>query len=92
MKKKRKKENHKEITIYDNNDTTQWIDKDKPLTLEDLGFKLPDVPPTQVISIRLPTELVNQIRVLGSERDIPYQALIKLFLSEAVQKFKKKAS
>lgn len=61
----KKKENHKEITNYDNNDTTQWIDKDNPLTLEDLRFKLPDVPPTQVISIRLSTELVNQIRVLG---------------------------
>ena len=46
-----------EITEYDNEETISMIDINKPLKLSDLGLKLPDVPPTQVISIRLPSEL-----------------------------------
>ena len=62
----------------------------KQLKFEDIGLKLPDTPPTQVVSIRLPTDLLNEIKALGSQKDVPYQALIKLFLSEAVKKKKGK--
>jgi predicted DNA binding CopG/RHH family protein len=80
------------ITDYDFNDTTAYIDKTKSLTLTDLGFTLPETAPTQVVSIRLPTTLLNQLRALGSEKDIPYQALIKLFLDEAIRREKKKSA
>ena len=52
---------------------------------------LPENPTTQVISIRLPTYLLNEIRAIGSQQDIPYQALIKLYLSEMILKNKNKA-
>jgi hypothetical protein len=68
------------------------IDPFKPLTFEDLGLRLPEVSPTQVISIRLPSALLNELRAISSETDIPYQALIKLFLSESVSRFKKKSA
>jgi len=68
------------------------IDPSKPLTFEDLGLRLPEVSPTQVISIRLPSALLNELRAISSETDIPYQALIKLFLSESVSRFKKKSA
>lgn len=89
--KDRERKYKTKITDYDFNETTDWIDPKKPLALEDLGFTLPELPPTQVISIRLPTELLNELRALGSQKDVPYQALIKLFLDEAIQKSKKKA-
>jgi len=50
------------------------------------------VSPTQVISIRLPSALLNELRAISSETDIPYQGLIKLFLSESVSRFKKKSA
>jgi len=78
------------ITDYDFNDTVEMIDKAKPLNLEDLGFTLPEVAPTQVVSIRLPTQLLNQIRALSSQKDVSYQSLIKIFLDDAVRSAKKK--
>jgi len=88
MKKKTKRASV--ITDYDENDTTSMIDRSSPVSFEDLGLKLPEVPPTQVISIRLPTALLNEIKALGSRDDVPYQALIKIFLAEAVQQKKSK--
>lgn len=81
MKKKRH-----EIKDYDDTDTTDWIDRSKPLTLKDLGFKLPPVHPTQVVSIRLPTALLNKLRALASANDIPYQALIKILLARSLKR------
>lgn len=80
-----KKRRH-EIKDYDDQETTEWIDRSKPLTLKNLGLKLPASPPTQVISIRLPTRLLNELRAWASDRDIPYQALIKLLLSKSLKR------
>jgi hypothetical protein len=77
------------IADYDTVDTAGMIDPSKPLKFEDIGLRLPDIPPTQVISIRLPSALLNELRAISSQADIPYQALIKLLLSESVSKFKK---
>ena len=64
------------------------IDAKKPLNLKQLGLELPKVPPTQVVSIRLPSALLNQIKAFASSRDVPYQALIKLLLAESLQRRK----
>ena len=82
----------KQIEDYDDLDTTSMINPNQPLSFEDLGVKLPDVTPTQVVSIRVPTILLNELKALSSEQDVPYQALIKLFLAESVAKVKKKKS
>ncbi|MDC0358571.1 BrnA antitoxin family protein [Oligoflexia bacterium] len=79
-----------EIRDYDEFETTEMIDSSKSLRFKDLGLKLPDTPPTQVVSIRLPSDLLNEIKALGSQRDVPYQALIKLFLSESLENIKDK--
>lgn len=75
-----------EIRDYDDTETTGFIDKRKRLKISDLGLKLPETPPTQVVSIRLPTPLLNQIRARASAQDIPYQALIKILLSRSLKK------
>lgn len=94
MKKQKSKNNRKlkQINDYDSTDTTSMVDVDKRLKFEDLGLELPETPPTQVVSIRIPTELLNELKALGSEKDVPYQALIKIFLSESIEKIKKKKS
>ena len=89
--KKKSKSRSKEIKDYDELDASQMIDKSKPLRLESLGLKLPETPPTQVISIRLPTALINEIKALGSQEDVPYQALIKLILADGIKKKRKTA-
>ncbi|MBI1910115.1 MAG: hypothetical protein HYS22_08105 [Deltaproteobacteria bacterium] len=75
-----------EIKDYDSTDTVDWINEKKPLSLKNLGFKLPPQPPTQVVSIRLPTSLLNRLRAYASAYDIPYQALIKLLLARSLKR------
>jgi hypothetical protein len=75
-----------EIDNYDTRDTSTMIDPRKPLTFGDLGLDLPKPPPTQVVSIRLPSVLLNELKAFASARDVPYQALIKLLLAESLAK------
>jgi len=84
MKVKNKKV-PKEITDYDNSETGSFISKKNKLSFQDLGLELPKQSPTQVVSLRLPTALLNEIKAFGSVMDVPYQALIKMFLSEAIK-------
>jgi predicted DNA binding CopG/RHH family protein len=91
MKTKRKIR-PQEIVDYDKSDTASFVKANKPLRLGDIGVSLPSTLPTQVVSIRLPTPLLNELRALGSEQDVPYQALIKLFLADAVAKRRKSDS
>lgn len=85
-KRKIKKKIVREIQDYDRLDTSAMIDRSNPLRFSDLSLKLPERSPTEVVSIRLPSELLNQLRTLGSQNDIPYQALIKLFLKQGIQR------
>jgi hypothetical protein len=82
----------KVIHDYDSVDTSAMIDPSKPLKYGDIGLRLPEAPPTQVISIRLPSSLLNKLRAISSEADIPYQALIKMMLSESVSRYSKNQS
>jgi predicted DNA binding CopG/RHH family protein len=43
-------------------------------------------PSTATISLRLPQSLLNELRILANERDVPYQSLLKVFLAERVAK------
>jgi len=76
----------KEIKFYDENDTTYFIDKTKPISLKELGFKIPVEPPTKVVSIRLPISLFNKIKAYATNIDMPYQAFIKYVLNKELEK------
>lgn len=84
--KKRKSKKNTEIIDYDRHDSTAWISTDRPMNLADLGFELPRQDPSQVVSLRLPTELLNALRSLGTQKDVPYQSLVKLFLWDRVKR------
>ncbi|MBI2336585.1 MAG: hypothetical protein HYU97_07485 [Deltaproteobacteria bacterium] len=42
--------------------------------------------------MRLPSALLNELKAMGSQQDIPYQALIKLLLAQSIDKLKRKVS
>ena len=86
----KKTKNTKEIKNYDKADTSGMIDKRRKLRFDDIGLELPPVAPTQVVSIRLPTELLNELKALSSIDDVPYQATIKLLLAEGIRQKKNK--
>jgi predicted DNA binding CopG/RHH family protein len=41
-------------------------------------------PSTTTISIRLPEAMLEELKALANERDVPYQSLLKVFLAERI--------
>lgn len=84
MKKERKPipafENEaEERAFWERHDSTDYVDWS---TAESVWF--PNLKGTKAISLRLPVELLERIEVAANERDVPYQSLIAVWLSEKV--------
>ncbi|MHB1686109.1 MAG: BrnA antitoxin family protein [Ignavibacteriaceae bacterium] len=48
--------------------------------------KFPNLKPTtESISIRFPKSMLTDIKILANKKDIPYQSLIKMFVSEKIE-------
>jgi len=43
---------------------------------------------TESISLRLPSHLLARIKEIANKKDVPYQSLMKIFLSEKVEESK----
>lgn len=41
---------------------------------------------TETISLRLPSSLLSDLKVLANKRDVPYQSLLKVFLADRVNR------
>jgi predicted DNA binding CopG/RHH family protein len=41
-------------------------------------------PSTRSISIRLPESMIEELKLLANKRDVPYQSLLKIFISERI--------
>ena len=47
--------------------------------------KFPNLRPTlRTISLRLPTAMIEDLKTLANQRDVPYQSLLKVFLAERI--------
>lgn len=45
--------------------------------------RLPNLKPsTTTISLRLPAGMLEELKVLANQRDVPYQSLLKVFLAD----------
>jgi predicted DNA binding CopG/RHH family protein len=62
---------------HDSADYVEWS-KAEPVRFPNLK------PSTTSISIRLPVTLLERIKVAANKRDMPYQSLIKAWLSEKI--------
>ena len=48
--------------------------------------RLPKLKPsTATISLRLPAMMLEELKVLANQRDVPYQSLLKVFLAERLE-------
>jgi predicted DNA binding CopG/RHH family protein len=49
--------------------------------------KLTNLRPTlRTISLRLPVNMIEDLKMLANQRDVPYQSLLKVFLAERLAK------
>lgn len=70
-----------EKIFWQKNDTSDFIDWKKA---EKISF--PNLKPSvRSISLRLPESMLNDLKVIANKKDIPYQSLMKIFISEKIK-------
>ncbi len=70
-----------EREFWATHDSTEYIDWSKAEKAVFPNLK----PSTESISLRLPSFLLARIKQLANKKDVPYQSLMKIFLSEKVE-------
>jgi predicted DNA binding CopG/RHH family protein len=81
----------KTIPKFENEDQERdyWADQDSTEVVD--WFKarrvtFPNLKPTvKTISLRLPESLLDHLKLLANQRDVPYQSLLKIFLAERIE-------
>ncbi|MAY54782.1 MAG: hypothetical protein CMQ46_02980 [Gammaproteobacteria bacterium] len=70
-----------ERAFWESHDSTEYVDWKQAKRAQ-----LPNLKPsTKTISLRLPESLLDQIKIEANKRDMPYQSLIKVWLSDDVE-------
>lgn len=65
--------------VHDSTEHVDWS-KGKKAVFSNLR------PTLKSISLRLPESMIEELRLLANKRDVPYQSLLKMFLSERIAK------
>jgi|WetSurMetagenome_2_1015567.scaffolds.fasta_scaffold927257_1 predicted DNA binding CopG/RHH family protein len=71
---------NEEREFWQSHDSTEYIDwkKAERITLANLK------PSVKTISLRLPEAMLEELKLLANKRDVPYQSLVKIFLSDRI--------
>jgi predicted DNA binding CopG/RHH family protein len=70
-----------EFEFWSKADSTEYVDWPKAERV-----KLPNLRPTlRTISVRLPVAMVEDLKVLAHQRDVPYQSLLKMYLADRIE-------
>ena len=76
------KDEDEEREFWTTSDSTEYINwkQAKRVTLPNLK------PSVKKISLRLPESMLEELKLLANKKDVPYQSLLKIFLSERIEK------
>jgi predicted DNA binding CopG/RHH family protein len=71
-----------EQEFWATHDSSEYIDWDKaaPVIFPDLKQTI------KTISLQRPETMLNRLKVLANERDVPYQSLMKMYLKERIDR------
>jgi predicted DNA binding CopG/RHH family protein len=71
----------KEREYWAKQDSTEVLDwkKANKVVLHNLK------PSVKTISLRLPESMLEELKLLANKRDVPYQSLLKIYLSEKIE-------
>jgi predicted DNA binding CopG/RHH family protein len=90
MTRKKKRASDIEVAEYwlthDSADEVDW----EPAGVR-LEFDADVERPTRSVTLRLPRRLLQELKVLAKDRDVPYQSLMKILLAEKVADLRRKA-
>ena len=75
------KNENEEREFWASRDSTEYVDwrKAKRVVLPELK------PSLKTISLRLPESMLEELKLLAHKKDVPYQSLLKIFLSERIR-------
>jgi predicted DNA binding CopG/RHH family protein len=76
------KSEEEEIEFWDAHDSSDYVDWSKAEKAVFPNLKVS----TESISLRLPSPLLARIKELANEKDVPYQSLMKVYLSSEVER------
>jgi predicted DNA binding CopG/RHH family protein len=65
-------------------DSTEYVDWSRGRRVKFVNLK----PTLRTISVRLPVAMVEDLKILANQRDVPYQSLLKVFLAERLEREK----
>ena len=74
------KNEDEERAFWATHDSSEYVDWSKSRRVLFPNLK----PSTRAISLRLPTSMLDELRQMANQRDVPYQSLIKVFLRERI--------
>lgn len=69
-----------ERAFWESHDSADHVDWSKAQPVRFPNLK----PSSRSISLRIPLDLLERIKIAANKRDVPYQSLIKIWLSEKV--------
>lgn len=74
-----------ERAFWEKHDSSDYMDWKEAQSVSMPNLK----PSTKTISLRLPEGLLNSIKIEANKRDMPYQSLIKVWLTDDVKQSQK---
>lgn len=74
-----------EREFWQNHDSTEYLDWSRARRAIFPNLK----PSLKTISLRLPEFMLDELKIMANERDVPYQSLLKVFLAERIAKERK---
>ena len=74
-----------EFEFWSKADSTEYVDWSTARHARPVNLK----PTLRTISVRLPVAMVEDLKLLANQRDVPYQSLLKVFLAERLLQEKK---
>ncbi len=69
-----------ERAFWEEHDTADYLDWSRAEVVRFPNLKLS----TSTISLRLPAQLLADLKLLANKRDVPYQSLLKVYLAERI--------
>ena len=75
------KDEQEESLFWDENDVTEYFDMSKAKSVRFSNLKKT----TKSISLRLPVDMIDELKIKANAMDVPYQSLIKMFLTNALK-------
>lgn len=70
-----------EQKFWQKNDTTEYFDLSNPVDYDFSELK----PSTKVVTLRIPKHMLSSLKIAANKRDMPYQSLMKVFLTDKLR-------